>query len=225
MKLAIVLATYQRTDGTTPQYLTRALECIKAQTHQDWHVFLIGDKYENDDEFTQLASLIPSDKITSVNLPNAVERERYPEGGIRLWRCGGVNAVNYGMDLAKQAGYSYHCRLDHDDYWASNHLELINKVIENNPSPAFIYTKSTYMGGILPRDNHPYPRPCQTIHSSVCINTDLIPFKYRDTEYEIGIPKEADADMWERIGPYLATHNLGSYIIDQLTCYHDLEQH
>lgn len=223
MKLAIIIATYQRKDGTTPQYLTRALNSIKTQIHQDYHVYLIGDKYEDDNEFNQLASLLPADKITTVNLPVAVERERYPEGGIRLWRYGGVNAVNYGIELALADGYAYHCRLDHDDYYDPNHLLNFSELIDNNASPAFIYTKAEHMGGILPRDNHPYPRPGQLVHSSVCMNMELIPFRYRDTEFEIGHANAADADMWERIGPYLASLNLPSYHIDQVTCHHLVE--
>ena len=222
MKLAIIIATYQRKDNTTPEYLTRALNSIKSQIYQDYHVYLIGDRYEDNDEFIQLSNIIPSDQITAVNLPIAVERERYPQGGIQLWRCGGANAANYGIELALADGYHYHCRLDHDDYWAPNHLLSINEIIKLY-SPAFIYTKSEHIEGILPKDNYPYPRPYQLVHSSVCLNNKILPFRYRDIEFEIGTPDAADADMWKRISAYLEEHNLPSYHINKVTCYHLVE--
>jgi glycosyltransferase involved in cell wall biosynthesis len=222
MKLAIIIATYQRKDNTTPEYLTRALNSIKSQIYQDYHIYLIGDQYEDNNEFIQLSNIIPSNQITAVNLPIAVERERYPQGGVQLWRCGGANAVNYGIELALADGYYYHCRLDHDDYWSSNHLLDINTIIESH-SPAFIYTKSEHIEGILPKDNHPSPRPYQLVHSSVCLNNKILPFRYRDTEFEIGIPDAADADMWKRISTYLEEHNLLSYHINKVTCYHLVE--
>ena len=36
MKLGIVIATYQRLDGSTPVLLKRAIDSVKKQTHQDF---------------------------------------------------------------------------------------------------------------------------------------------------------------------------------------------
>jgi glycosyltransferase involved in cell wall biosynthesis len=233
MKLAIVIATYQRIDNTTPVYLTRALTAIKNQTYQDYKVFLIGDCYSNSIEFELLATLIISaDKIYYENLPIAVERTRYPYGGIDLWRSGGANARNHGIDIAIQHGYKFICHLDHDDYWDTNHLEVINDTININPEVAFIHTQSTYLGGILP--NTPTlddiiierpPVPEGLIHSSVCINYELITLRYRDTLHEIGIPNASDADKWGRIAAAIEYNGFKSYYVPQLTCFHPIENH
>jgi glycosyltransferase involved in cell wall biosynthesis len=53
MKLSIVIATYQRKDGSTPRLLTRALDSIFSQTYQNFKIYLIGDRYENNDEFNK----------------------------------------------------------------------------------------------------------------------------------------------------------------------------
>jgi glycosyltransferase involved in cell wall biosynthesis len=231
--IAIVIATYQRADNSTPMYLTRALTAINNQTYQDYKVFLIGDCYNDVQEFEILAtSILPADKIYYENLPIAIERTRYPDGGIDLWRSGGANARNQGIDIAIQHGYKFICHLDHDDYWNSNHLEIIDNAININPEVAFIHTQSTYLNGILP--NTPIlndiiieqpPVPCGLIHSSVCINYELITLRYRDTLHETGIPNASDADKWSRVANIINTNGFKSYYIPQLTCYHSIENH
>ena len=37
------------------------------QTYQNYHIFLIGDDYEDEEEFNQIVSLFPSEKIYSYN--------------------------------------------------------------------------------------------------------------------------------------------------------------
>ena len=56
MKLGIVIATYQRKDGTTPFFLQKALDSIFSQTYQNFKIFLIGDKYEDNEEFVNIIS-------------------------------------------------------------------------------------------------------------------------------------------------------------------------
>ena len=230
--ISIVIATYQRPDNTTPMYLARALNAIKNQTYQEYKVFLIGDKYNDSYEFCKLATeILPADKIYYENLPVAIERDRYPTGGMPLWRCGGANARNHGIDIAISNGYDYVCHLDHDDYWDTNHLELISNVINHDPTFAFIHTQSTYMNSILPNTEQSnivvnrLPIPGQLIHSSVCINHKLLPLRYRDTFHETGIPNASDADLWERLSAVIIDNNYKSYYIPLLTCYHDEENH
>jgi hypothetical protein len=70
----------------------------KNQIHQDYKVFLIGDRYENEKEFLEIAtSIIDKDKIYYENLPEAKERDKYKSGD-KLWCSGGVNARNYGIE-------------------------------------------------------------------------------------------------------------------------------
>lgn len=231
MKLGIVIPTYKRGDGTTPSLLSRALESIKNQTYSDYKVFLIGDKYDDDAEFTQLAtSIIDSDKIYYENLPIAVERDKYKLGSRELWCSGGVNATNRGIDVALDMGITHICHLDHDDYWHHQHLEMIYTVITNTDnSTAFIYTCGTYKNSYLP--NVPLnndvieslPKVCHVLHSSVCINHSVIPFKYRDVFKDEGRVTEADGDMWGRISSYVSKNGFKSYLVRGITCYHPTE--
>lgn len=227
MKLGISIPTYQRADGKTPQLLKRTIESIKNQTHQDFIILLIGDKYDDNVEFEQLCNSFElGEKLIYKNLPQAKEREKYPAGSKELWSAGGTFARNFGIDLGLKLGLEYICALDHDDYWHPQHLEVINHVIESAPDVAFINTCSTYYNTHLPRvelTNEIIPsrvKPGGCIHSSVCINHKKIPLKYRDVFEETGKEFAADADMWTRIGAYIEKNNLSSFLVTALTCYH-----
>jgi virginiamycin A acetyltransferase len=230
MKLGIVIATYQRLDGSTPSLLKRAIESIKKQTYQNYTLIIIGDKYEDNNEFEIICSDVDlKDKIIYKNLPIAKEREKYPMGSKELWSAGGVNARNYGIDLGLKLGLEYICHLDHDDYWHSQHLEIINHTIELTKDASVINTCSTYFDSYLPRvelTNEILPsevKPGGFIHSAVCINHKNIPLKYRDVFEETGKEYAADADMWVRIGEYVKENKLKTYQITSLTCFHPTE--
>ena len=64
MKFAVTIATYQRKDGKTPELLKRALDSVFNQTHQDFRIFIVGDNYEDTNEFNQIVSQYPQDKST-----------------------------------------------------------------------------------------------------------------------------------------------------------------
>ena len=232
MKLGIVIATYQKLDGSTPSLLKRAIESIKNQTYQDYTLIIIGDKYEDNNEFENICNDPDlKDKIIYKNLPYAKEREKYPMGSQELWSAGGVNARNCGIDLGLELGLTYICHLDHDDYWHPQHLEVINFAIENTNDTAFINTCSTYFGSYLPRfeltneviSSHEHIKPGNIVPSSVCINHKLIPLKYRDVFEETGKEFAADADLWVRIGEYIKNNNLKTYCITSLTCFYHSE--
>jgi glycosyltransferase involved in cell wall biosynthesis len=224
MKISIVIPTYRRSDNKTPEYLIRALTSIKNQTYQNYKVFLIGDNYDNNDEFVKIAStIIDSKKITYINLPNAIEREKY-QTGEKLWSSGGANATNYGINLALNDGYSYICHLDHDDWWEPNHLDLIKDQLNNNF--IIIATKARYLNGeILPiNGNNPfYPKGSNLIHSATCVNFREIPLRYRDVFAEEGYPYAGDADLWDRLSKYMLENNKMGYLINEITCHHDEE--
>lgn len=230
MKLAITIPTYKRLDGNTPIYLLRALESIVKQTYQNYKVFLIGDHYEDADEFIKLAtSIIPSDKIYYENLPIAVERIKYDISSRQLWSSGGVNCRNHAIDIALQHGFDYVCPLDHDDYWHPTHLDQIVRAITHDPCTSFVYTCATYFNTHLPtvelsnNITNAIPSPGGIIHSSSCINYKKIPLRYRDVFAETGIIEPSDADLWRRIGSYIIQNNLSSYLVSSLTCFHPTE--
>lgn len=234
MKLAIAIATYRRSDGSTPKFVTRALESVKAQTHQDFKVFLIGDDYDNQKEFDEFGGMFSSDQIYKKNLKIAKERSKYSMGSKELWCSGGVNAFNILIDEILSQGYDYICHLDDDDYWSADHLELINQVICSRNDVACVYTCSTYLSGYLPRlkaAQHrldgvvyfAYPTPCHVVHSSTCVDYRKVLLRYRDVYAETGQLLEGDIDMWLRLTDFCKTHALTSYVITKITCFHDTE--
>ncbi len=230
MKIGIVIITYQRLDGSTPILLQRAIDSIKKQTHQDYTLIVVGDKYEDDNEFKNICNNTGlGNKIVFENLPYAKERDKYPLGSKELWSSGGVNARNYGIDIGLSLGLEYICHLDHDDYWHPQHLEVINYTIENIPESAVVNTCATYFGSHLPQvklTNEVVPseiKPGGLIHSSVCINHKKIPLKYRDVFEETGKECASDADLWGRIGVFVKENNLETYLITSLTCFHPTE--
>lgn len=230
MKLGIIITTYQKSDGTTPIILKRAIDSIKNQTHQDYTLVIVGDKYEDNGEFESICHNVGlGDKLIFKNLPYAKEREKYPMGSKELWASGGVNARNEGINTCLKLGLEYICHLDHDDYWHPQHLEIINYAIEITKDPIIINTCSTYFNSYLPNielTNEITPseiKPGVIIHSSACINHKKLPLRYRDVFEETGKEFAADADFWIRAGEYIKQNNLKSYKISSLTCYHPTE--
>lgn len=226
MKIAVLTNTYQRGDGSTPLVLKRAVESLKAQTHTDYKLFLIGDHYTDQKEFDSFKFFLPKGKYYMENLPFSPERERYKNPSKELWACGGTNAINYAIDKALEQGFQYVALLDHDDMWYPNHLELVNKAIEVTNSP-FIITKGIYTNphkhtSTIPKEcdyvdlsinpnsyyhitseikAYPFiPIQCLFMKLSVCMDMSRISLRFRDVFHETGRIEPGDADLWNRIG-------------------------
>jgi glycosyltransferase involved in cell wall biosynthesis len=230
-KIGIVIPTYYRVDGETSKYLKRALDSVFNQTYQNFKIFLIGDRYEKLEEINEIVSSYDNEKLLFNNLEIAKERDNYTNK-YAIWSYGGVNATNVGIDISLSENYDYICHLDHDDFWLNNHLECINKCI-NETQSEWMCTTSLYVNNrLLPVNNTDLihsnflPKSSSLIHSSVCMNFNKIPLRYRDIFKEtgsVGLP--ADADLWERCRDYIIKNGLQSTHINQLTCYHIEEGH
>lgn len=237
MKIAIVIPTYYRADGSTLKCLQRAIESVKNQDAKgvEWKIFLMGDRYEKPIEIIDhILPMVPASQIVFHNLKKAAERDNnYPKE--LLWKYGGVNALNTGIRTALHEGFDWIAHLDHDDYWSPTHLYWIADAIKSKPNAAFVCTVSKYLheGSFLPVIlSHElfafyYPEPQRLIHSSVCINHAKIPLFYIDRYAEVNYKEiksdwlPADADMWKRITEFMQNHtHLGSYCVQKLTCYH-----
>lgn len=225
MKFGIVIATYQRADGKTPFFLSRALRSINRQVHRDFHVFLIGDKYEDDQEFRELSSIVPQN-IYAENLEVAVERERYPEGGHPLWATGGLNAMNRAVEVGLEMGIRYFCHLDHDDHWAPDHLLNFNSVLFEDERPFLVsYSTSPVFNTVLPewKEDEILPIPRGMTHSSTCVDFSFFSERYRDSYLETGQIYPADADLWRRLSETMSSLDIKGKMIKKLTCFHDDE--
>lgn len=223
MRLGIVIPTYWRKDNSSCALLRRSLTSILNQTYSKYHVFLIGDNYEVVDELLDISKIIPSEKISVINLPFAKERDIYT--GHRLWCTGGVYASNIGINLCLSNNINYICHLDHDDWWEHTHLNEIAKAF-NEKDYAIVATQSTHINSqILPKiKTHPfYPKCGDLIRSSVCINFKNIDLRYRNVFKETGVDFPADCDLWKRLSNYMVSNNLIGKLINKITCNHQDE--
>jgi glycosyltransferase involved in cell wall biosynthesis len=231
MKFAIVITTYHRADGKTKEYLKKTLNCVKEQTHQDYFVYLIGDKYTEPSDFYDCASILDHSKIAAINLPYAKERDKYAGTPAIIHNTGGTHARNIGIELSLLSGFEYIVNLDHDDLWEPDHLEKINEVITNYPNSVFICTLATYPAAetILPKIRKTgtiqpiRPIPCGIIHSSTCVNFKKIPLRYKNSVEAYGTIDPSDALLWKDMAAYMDLHNMEGYLYNKLTCYHDAE--
>jgi len=235
MTLGVTIHTYQRADGQTPHLLMRAISSVANQSYQNFKIFIVGDKYENNQEFEDIINgfVEIADKIIYENLPFAHERDKYlGVNNVALWNSGGANALNHANNLAKFNGITKVCHLDHDDVWLPNHLELIANAIVKKNNPPFIHTLSQYVSNpVFPqmivdgRVLEHYPSYCNLIHSSVYMDLEQIHLPYRDMYEQQGIIFPSDGDMWERIREKCTAENLKCYVITAVTCIHENENY
>lgn len=226
MRLAIVIATYERPDGRTKNLLIRALNSIYLQTHKDYKVYLIGDACPNDAMFKDIVSYYPN--VTFTNLEKSVEREKYNFGTYEMWCAGGLTPRLIGINSALADGFEYVCSLDHDDFWLPDHLATINDVIEKH-NPNFICTVSTYPGTKLPHvpldgkiiEWSVFPGCC--CNSASCVKYSETSLRVRDTFALNGVASPPDADLWYRLGIEMKEKGQKGYLVRKLTAHHDEE--
>jgi glycosyltransferase involved in cell wall biosynthesis len=228
IKFGIVISTYKRKDGKTPFYLNRTLESIFKQTYQNFKVFLIGDRYEDDDEFNLYGQQFDTNKIYKVNRMFAEERDVYTDKMI-LWKYGGCSSFNHGIDVAINEGIDYIIKLDHDDWFEPTHLENFKKCIDETNAD-FMCSKSTHIHGVLPgiKSDKKFveflPGSMGLVKSSHCMNYKTIPLRSRNLYKETNVSQlPGDADLWNRIRTHIEENNLKSYMINEITCHHDTE--
>lgn len=171
---AVVIPTYQRKNGKTIEYVKRLSEMLKKQTYSNFKVFLIGDNYEDENEFLSLVSLFPRKQIYFHNNSKSY-REGYFKEGVNKWCIGGVMAIEYGVRKAKELDFQYYLHLDDDDIWSSNKMEIIKDTITKFPEADFIYHASNYLNRVLPNEcdehiemkyNNLIPRNSNIVHST-----------------------------------------------------------
>jgi glycosyltransferase involved in cell wall biosynthesis len=229
IKFAIVMATYYRKAGTSRAFVERSIKSIRDQTYQNFKLFLIGDKYEHEEEFTSFKELLPSDKIETVNLPIAWERENC-KNRHSLWCVGGATAMNRGLDLAVEQGFTHYVHLDDDDYWHPFHLRNVAMGYTQFPEATFVCTSGVMVNhSILPAIkglgyNNFNCAACSVFHSAYGFRLDIHPYRY--PTYVIGQKEPttpADAVMLNLIGEACRRRDLKTLAIPLLTCLHDFE--
>tara|TARA_R110000803_G_scaffold109254_1_gene177649 strand:+ start:1285 stop:2172 length:888 start_codon:yes stop_codon:yes gene_type:complete len=253
IKFAVVMPTYKITSDagvhktranhmSSVDVLKDSLGSIKNQKFKNWKLFIVGDKYEDDQELKDLlSSMFKPDQYQYFNLPKPGERDsNITSEEKRL--TGGIKAVNKGLDMAASAGFDYITRLDHDDKWSPNHLELLAKAYSQFPNLGFVFTQgkkkidaTNSTGGymmmpdaspVLDVNNKGYATG-QTAASSVSWCPRLIgKFKYRDAATQKGTaPKQkktiaGDVDLFQRMMKAIKDKEHKYMFIPKMTVYH-----
>jgi len=231
IKIAIIIATYNRKNGKTPSYLKRSVESILKQKHTNWDLIIVGDKYE---PFNDLISQINEFKLKTDNkiiyLDNQMVERDFIQDKNKLWNSAGATSINMGLKYARDNNYIYYAHLDDDDYWSDNHLYEIANIYNQYPNCVFVNTKSTYGNSYLPLENmnifenNRLPIPIGVIHSSFSFRIDILPFYYKTALDKFGIDEPSDAKMLQQIKTFLENNKQYSSIyISELTFYHDIE--
>lgn len=217
MKLAVLIPTYRKAEGKYKDQVYRMLQSIANQTHSDYKVFLIGDDYDDKEEFIELSKVIESSKIWAHNLPIAYERTRYT--GKKLWVSGGVYASNFGINKALSEGFNYICHLDHDDMWKPNHLEIISNTIDETGAN-FISTRSGKGWPVMKSTSYLTkwrPLPSKVFKSTTCLNYSHFNIRFRNMIETANKVYASDADLWGRVNQLMIKNNEWGYVINEST--------
>jgi glycosyltransferase involved in cell wall biosynthesis len=240
IKFIIIIATFNRKNGKTPEYLKKSIDSVLSQLYTNWDLIIVGDKYEKENELLEIIDSYKT-KLLNTNLSNniiyinnqTVERDKI-KNKKELWKFAGANSMNKGLKYARKHNYKYYCHLDDDDYWKNNHLQSLYNIYNKYSNCVFANTQSTYINSYLPKttninifENNLLPTSEKTIHSSISFRIDIIPFKYINIfEKNINLKskKPADADMLDYIKDFIIKHKQYCSIYNPvLTCYHDIE--
>ena len=234
LQFAVVIATYQRPSGKTKSYLQRAFECLRNQKYQNFKVFLIGDRYEDHEEFLSFRKELSANKIYLENLKVAHERDNCKRKR-NLWTIGGANAMNHGLRQARKEGFRYMAHLDDDDIWHPNHLRNLAMAYCQFSNIAFACNKGILNSDILPYVNiyspgNFLPKGNDCFHSTYSFRLDIIPFEYQtidlmkeEVDYE-----PADLVMLRNIGRFITESSKSkiqwsSICVPHITCFREKE--
>ena len=230
MTFAIVMATFRRPNGKSPEYLERSIQSVINQIYTDWCLIIVGDKYEPEAELLQIIDKYRQDTTKIVYLRNVRSERDYVTHKPTLWNVGGANAMNVGLDYIRKSGYTYYAHLDDDDYWSQDHLSTLAEMYQKYPRCIFVNTQSKNMGGLLPNkrvgvyENNLIPQGCTMNHSSFSFRVDVIPFSYKSSQKGELVKEASDANMLNNIRQFLVKHKQYTCVyVPKLTCFHPEE--
>ena len=231
IKFCIIIATFNRPNGKTPEYLTRSLDSVLTQSYTNWDLIIVGDKYEPENELLDIINKYKTPNKNIIYINNTIVERDVITNNYDLWCCAGANSMNIGLKYARENNYKYYCHLDDDDYWTSEHLQYLYFVYNKYPNCIFANTQSTFIQSVLPNiiidiyENNIMPTPRCMVHSSFSFRMDIILSNYLtifEDNFKYGI--YSDAQMLETIRCFILENNIYCSVYNPvLTCYHDME--
>jgi hypothetical protein len=170
-KVCVIIATYFRKNGNTKEFLSRALRNLESQTYKNFKLFLIGDHYDNNDEFEEICKSYKKD-IFYKNNKQHYRCYNFPNKHT-YWAIGGGLALKTGIEKAIEEKFDYYLHLDDDDLWRDNHIQVVVEHIKKFPLAYFILTKAKYRDTFLPQTgeqnvfyNNYIPKGEDSVHAS-----------------------------------------------------------
>jgi glycosyltransferase involved in cell wall biosynthesis len=112
-KISIICPTYNRSN----LLLDRAVKSVLNQTYVNFELIIISDG-STDNTATEIKKI----KDKRINFFEIKRKKKYPETVENHWFCGPVNAINYGL---KKINGDWICRIDDDDIWTHDHIEVL----------------------------------------------------------------------------------------------------
>lgn len=122
MKISVITSTYREYGGGE---LQRAISSLRAQTHKDWELVIVGDASPYEREIKHLIATLNDKRIAFVNLKK--------RAGISS--PGTVPKIR-GVELSSGELIAF---LDADNTYFPNHLELCVKAFQNDPTLDLVY--------------------------------------------------------------------------------------
>jgi len=233
---AVVMATYHRKDNSSARHLHNVACMLNAQTHRHWHLFVVGDKYEPEEEMRAALSSIDPCRAHIFNLEQPGER------GIlnntrHLWLTGGTKANNFALnrtewfftDSQALAGdrVVIAC-LDDDDLWDVNHLETLAARYRLYPSAQFVYTRfrlcqqlNGFPDAFLDGLNNQLPRPGLMIRASASWKLkEFWGWRGQSIHEMRQPPGPGDARLWARMAEHLTVNKRNYSFVPMATGWH-----
>lgn len=105
--------------------IERAVTSVLSQTYTNLELIVVGDHCT--DNTVELISKIKDPRLRFFNLPN--RKRNYPQIVENHWLVGGAVPANKAMELARG---QWIARIDDDDTWSPNHIELLLRFAQQN---------------------------------------------------------------------------------------------
>jgi len=223
--IGIYITSYQKANRESIELLKRSIGSVINQTNKKYKLYVILDSYNDEDQINEIKTILPPNSFL-YNMEYSYSDINYPNDNHKKWCVGGLTATIYAIEKILSDGISWVCRLDHDDWWSDDHIELLHENIDKlSIDYMFLTTKGVLGNRILPdidKKGDYYPKPSALFHSTSCIKFSDIPIRYEDP-FKNGGHAPADAWLWGRLSKYMKDNSLKGLCIPKITLFRERE--